>query len=353
MKMGNHWGICPHNINLEDQESLGRVIENNRESYLLAVEDETLRAGLKGSLRYQSTGVLDLPVTGDWVVFEKDNDQALICKILPRHSVLSRKVAGPTTEEQPIASNINFVGIVLGLDGGRNYSTRKLERYLTIAWNSGAQPVVILNKSDLAEDGASIKREAEFIAPGVEVILSSAETGEGVESLKSLLRAEKTLILIGPSGVGKSALTNRILGVERQRLGENRMADKRGRHTTTSARMLPLPEGGLLIDSPGLKEIQLWGSNEGLDSVFQEIADIAKGCRFRDCSHTGEPSCAVQAALSEGTLDQGRYLSYLDLKKELDYLESRQNSKAYDNTRDKKKYISKFVKEMKKGKTVY
>ena len=260
---------------------------------------------MKGSFRYQSHTVLDLPVTGDWVVIGKENDNALIERVLPRSSVLSRKVAGRTTEEQPIAANIHYVGIVLGLDGGRNYSTRKLERYLTIAWNSGAQPVVILNKSDLAENAESIKREAEFIALGVEIILTSAETGEGVDELKSLISADKTLILIGPSGVGKSALTNRILGVEIQRLGEIRKADKRGRHTTTCAQMVIVPQGGQLIDSPGLKEIQLWGSDEGLDSVFQEIADIAEDCRFRDCSHTGEPSCAVQKALSEGSLDQG------------------------------------------------
>ncbi|MDA3955424.1 ribosome small subunit-dependent GTPase A [Oceanispirochaeta sp.] len=351
--MNNHWGICPHNVDIKEQQMLGRVIENNREFYLIAVGDRVLRAELKGSLRYHSQVVLDLPVTGDWVILEHENDRALICKILPRSSVLSRKVAGPRTEEQPIAANIHYVGIVLGLDGGRNYSTRKLERYLTIAWNSGAQPIVILNKSDLCENRESIKREAEFIAPGVDVLLSSAQTGEGIDDLNSMLSIQKTILLIGPSGVGKSALTNRLLGKESQRLGENRFADKRGRHTTTCAQMVLLPQGGQLIDTPGLKEIQLWGSDDGLDTVFQEISDIAASCRFRDCSHTGEPSCAVQKALSEGSLDQGRYLSYLELKKELDYLESRQNSKAYDKPGTKDKYISKFVKEMKNGKVIY
>ncbi|MDA3851217.1 MAG: ribosome small subunit-dependent GTPase A [Spirochaetaceae bacterium] len=348
-----NWGQTPQNIPLQGNQHIARVIQRNREHYLLAVKDREIQAQVKGQLRYKSHDVMDLPVIGDWVIFEDHENLGIILEIIPRFSVLSRKVAGVTTEEQPIAANIHLVGIVLALDGGRNYSSRTLERYLSIAWNSGAQPLVILNKSDLAEQGEAFLAEAQSIASGVEVLLTSAENGRGVDQLRQKIPQGKTVLLIGPSGVGKSALTNILLGKNLQVTGANRESDKRGRHTPTSSKMIPIPQGGLLIDTPGLKEIQLWGQEDVLDEVFQEILDMARNCRFKDCSHQREPGCAVQQALDEGTLDQQRYLSYLELKKELQYLESKQKEKGTYQSFAKSKKLSKYIKQMKNKKNIY
>ncbi len=350
--MNSSWGYYPEE-KLPADVPAGRIISRNREVYMLADGNEIYNARVTGRMVYLAEETAELPVAGDWVTYEMHDDFVVIKEILPRFSVFSRKAAGVTTEEQPIAANINTVAIVFGLDGGRNYNSRALERYLTIAWNSGAQPLVILNKADLCEDPEAIKNEAEYTAPGVDVIVASAKTGEGVELIRSKVPSGSSIVFIGPSGVGKSALTNVLLGTEKQLTGETRESDKRGRHTTTSAVMIVIPGGGVLIDSPGLKEIQLWGEAESLDSVFEEISSLAAGCRFSDCSHQGEPGCSVQQALAVGTLDQTRYESYLELRKELAYLETKQNERARQEFRAKNKRFGKMVKNMKNGKVIY
>ncbi|MDC7224297.1 MAG: ribosome small subunit-dependent GTPase A [Spirochaetales bacterium] len=330
-----------------------RIVGMNREIYRLGLEEreETLRGELSGRLRFASEEG-KLPVVGDWVRCVPQGDFALIQELLPRRTLISRKIAGQVTEEQPLAANMDVVGIVQGLDGGRNFSLRGLERYLTLAWNSGAQPLVILNKADLCNEEEGFRSEAEFAAPGVDVIITSAAEGRGIEELSRYL-AGKTALLIGPSGVGKSALSNGLTGGDFQKTGANRAGDRKGRHTTTSSRLFILPAGGWLIDSPGLKEIQLWGEQEGVEETFPEIEELSRFCRFRDCLHEGEPGCAVQEALREGRLDRDRYLSYLELRKELAWLDSRKNEKGRLDQKKRNKELSKYVKNLKKGKSVY
>ena len=341
------------NMTGEENGRTGRVISAIREHYIIRSGTAETNAVIRGAVRYQAVENADLPVVGDMVRFISDNDLAVITEILPRKSVISRKCAGVTTEEQPIAANIDYVGIVMGLDGGRNYNIRALERYLTIAWNSGAQPLVILNKADLCDDPDPYKAEAEDNAPGVRVLITSAGNGDGVDDIRHILADMKTLVLIGPSGVGKSALTNRLLETERQSTGETRESDKRGRHTTTASRLFDIPGGGRLIDSPGLKEVQLWGEENGIDSVFEEIAELAKDCRFSDCSHTGEPGCAVQKALNEGTLNEKRYQSYLELQREVRFLETKTSERAKFQERARQKKFGQMIKDMKNKKEVY
>ena len=341
--MNTEWGEIPPNT-----KNTARVVSCNREQYRIAKGTEVLQAVVKGRLRHEAKEAAELPVIGDWVEFEQSGDLAVITGVLPRKSVISRKIAGATTEEQPIASNIDTVGIVMGLDGGRNFNVRALERYLTLAWNSGAVPVVVLNKADLAEDAEDYRGEAETAAPGVDILVTSALGGTGIEELRSLIGPGRTAVLIGPSGVGKSALTNALLGESAARTNETRRGDKRGRHTTTNAAMYRIPGGGLLIDAPGLKELQLWGDTEGVDAVFEEIAEFASECRFADCAHDGEPGCAVQDALQNGNLSEERFLSYLDLRKELEYLayKTGERAKLQEHARNRK--FGKMIKDMKK-----
>jgi ribosome biogenesis GTPase / thiamine phosphate phosphatase len=337
-----------------NQEKIpARVIGMNREIYRLgfAGNETEKRGGLSGKLR-ETLGEGEFPVVGDWVLCREEPGVTLITDILPRRSLISRKTAGIVTREQPLAANIDLVGIVQGLDGGRNFSGRALERYLTIAWNSGAVPFLVLNKADLCEEPGDFEREAELFAPGVDIFITSAEEGRGMDELSRFF-AQKTIILIGPSGVGKSALTNALSGREIQKTGENRDSDKRGRHTTTTSRLTALPCGGWLIDSPGLKEIQLWGDQEGLEETFPDIDEYARDCHYRDCRHEGEPGCSVQKALEKGYIDGDRYNSYLELRRELAYLESRKTERGRSELRRKGKEFGRYIKNMKKGKAIY
>ncbi|MDC7240854.1 MAG: ribosome small subunit-dependent GTPase A [Spirochaetales bacterium] len=338
-------------MNTNENRLCGTVVEHNREHYKIQYEGSVVNAGLSGSFRYRAASASDLPVVGDRVYWAREGEQGVIHEILPRTSMLSRKTAGEVTSEQPLAANIDKVCIVMALDGSRNYSLRSLERYLTIAWNSGAMPLVILNKADLCDDPEIYRLEAETSAPGVEVITCSAQSGDGVEQLRQMIHPGETAVLIGPSGVGKSALTNILLGTEERQTGSIREHDKRGRHTTTTSRLLMLPDGGGLIDSPGLREIQLWGDLSSLEDAFSDVAELAEQCRFRDCRHQGEPGCAVQQGLVDGVLDPSRFQSYLELQRELQYLaeKQRQKDQPYEEGRGKK--LAKYIKNF--DKTIY
>ncbi len=346
---GIYRGVLPESENLFP----ARITGVNREIYRLGLEGsrEERRGELTGRLRL-SLDEGAFPVAGDWVLCSEEGELCVIREILPRTSLISRKEAGDVTREQALAANIDVVGIVQGLDGGRNFSGRTLERYLTLAWNSGALPLILLNKADLCEEPEAFRDEAEFIAPGVEILITSASEGRGIEELSRIITG-RTAVFIGPSGVGKSALLNALSRETLQKTGENRSADRRGRHTTTSSRLTCLPGGGWLIDSPGLREIQLWGDQEGLEETFPEIEQFAAGCRFRDCRHEGEPGCAVQEALLGGELDHSRYQSYLELRRELDYLDNRRTEKGRSEQKRKGKELSRRIKSMKKGKSVY
>lgn len=368
----NGWGALPAADELQrcDAEGLqfGRIIRENRGQYQLAApsagfssREQIMPAEVSGAFRYKAVVPADYPAVGDWVALR--GNPAVIEWVFSRRSSFSRNAAGVKTEEQVIAANVDVVFLVFAINGGRNFTAAGLERYLTVAWNSGARPVVVLNKSDLcseAEREASLLT-AESAAPGVDIILVSAATGEGLEAfwvtaagpgtpLGLGLKPGETIALAGPSGVGKSTLINALAGSGLQKTGAQREADLRGRHTTTHRELFRLPSGLLMIDSPGMREMQLWADSESADEAFSDIAEIAFGCRFVDCSHTGEPGCSVLKALEEGELGQRRYESYLELRSELEYLQRKKDESDGNNSKKRWKGISKEIKRYYKQK---
>jgi len=295
----------------------GRVfLQHSRVLMLYTAAGET-EAETTGRLRYLARGAEDLPAVGDWVVIRRTGEErkAKIHEVLPRRSKFSRRAAGRETEEQVVAANVDTVFLVTGLDN--DYNPRRVERYLIMAWESGAEPVVVLNKADLITDAEEKRSEVERVAPGVPVLLLSAKRGEGVEQLLPYISRGRTVALMGSSGVGKSTIVNRLLGSEVQRTQEVRLADARGRHTTTHRELFVLTSGGLVLDTPGMRELQLLVSEKGLRETFEDIEAVAAQCRFSDCRHEGEPGCAVREALEEGALDPSRYQNYRKMQAEM------------------------------------
>ncbi|MBI9102992.1 MAG: ribosome small subunit-dependent GTPase A [Spirochaetales bacterium] len=323
---------------------IGRVIKDFGRSWLVITENGELTAELTGNLLKKGVR----PAIGDWLrLHEIDNLRALVDEILPRKSHISRNKAGNETSEQIMAANIDLVFIVFSLEGGRQFSQGAVERYVTLAWNSGATPCLILNKIDLATPEAivSAMNLTEEAAPGVQLIMTSCETEEGFGDIKSLTGSGRTCVVIGPSGVGKSSITNLLAGHTLMKTGGIREKEKKGSHTTSHRELLLLQEGGCMIDTPGLRELQLWADEEALGKTFSDIEDLAASCRFRDCHHQGEPGCAVQKALADGTLSQRRYENYLDLMKELAYLNRKTDFQARKEETDKWKQIHKSMKD--------
>ena len=320
------------------QRGLNRVSTGDAEYY----------ADLAGRLRHELEGPggsAGYPAVGDWVAFRPPTGEGrgLIHAILPRRSKFSRKVSGNRTEEQVVAANVDTLFLVSGLDG--DFNPRRIERYLTAAWDSGARPVVILNKLDRCADPDRCLLEARAVSMGVPVHRVSAKTGEGCEALREYLRAGETVSLLGSSGVGKSTLINRLLGREAQRTGDVRDGDDRGRHTTTHRELLPLPQGGLLIDTPGLREVQLWEGDQGIESAFEDIEELAESCRFSDCRHQGEPGCAVAEAVVRGDLAPERLESYHKLQSEQHQLQLKQDDLARLREKQKSKTVQKALRE--------
>lgn len=351
-----NWGWSPDRASTIDEtlsgqrEGLipGRIVREDRGSYRVETSLGRKVCGLTGSFRHGLTRRSDFPAVGDWVLCSLEGETGLIKEILPRRGILSRKVPGEETEEQILGSNIDKVLVVYALDGGRSFSARGVERYLTLVWEGGAQPLLVLNKLDLCTDLVPFLTAAEEAAPGVPLFLLSATEGEGVESLRSALKPGETVVLIGPSGVGKSSIINALGQKELQKTGERREEDRRGRHTTTHRELFRLPSGLLLLDSPGLREMQLWGSGENAGRVFPEVEILAEQCRFTDCTHTAEPGCKVREALEKGTLAEERFDSYQELQRELAYLNRRENDKAAREEKNRWKKISQFAKELNK-----
>ncbi|MDF2874774.1 MAG: ribosome small subunit-dependent GTPase [Sporomusa sp.] len=307
---------------------VGRVAAEYQHIYRIYTAGHEYLAGITGKLRYLADSRDDFPAVGDWVIFScADDRNAVIQGILPRRSKFSRKVAGKATEEQIVAANIDTVFLVNALN--QDFNLRRIERYLTLAWDSGATPVIILNKADLCPDVADKVRDVAGIACGVPVLPVSCVTGAGLESLTHYLESGKTIALLGSSGAGKSSIANKIIGTDMQKTGEIRHGDGEGRHTTTQRELIVIPGGGLLIDTPGMRELQLWGTEEGLADAFEDIYTLAMQCRFSDCSHAGEPGCAVAAALGAGTLTQSRYDSFVKLQRELAYLSRKENAQEF------------------------
>lgn len=317
---GPHEGLHP-----------ARVVREGRDLYHVVGEKGELLAALAGRLRHEAKALSERPAVGDWVAIQlpKENGPALIKRILPRRSAISRKLPGSRTETQIVAANVDVVFVVGALDGGRNFNLRRIERYLALVRESGAKGALLLNKADLCEDVAGKVAEAESVASGVPVHAVSALKRTGLAAIRSLLKRGQTTVLLGASGVGKSALVNTLADDdEAKETGEVRENDRRGRHTTTYRELLPLPGGALLLDTPGLREVQLWGEGETLAEVFPDVVELAAQCRFRDCRHESEPGCAVQAALTTGALEGRRLDHYRQLSAEMDQLVERQARRA-------------------------
>lgn len=333
-----------------DEWQPARVISQHKNSYSARSETGELRITVAGRLRYRIGGVDSYPVVGDWlaVAVQPGEKKGVIQAILPRKSSFSRKTAGELTQEQVVAANVDTVFLVSGLDGGRNFNLRNIERYLTVAGNSGAQPVIVLNKADVCDDVPSRVGEAELVAADVPVHAVSAASGWGLDALRAYISDGDTVALLGHSGVGKSALINALLGEERQQVGAVRAGDRRGRHTTTRRELILLPAGGAVIDTPGMREIQVWGEEGVLGDAFDDIESLAVDCRFKDCRHGGEPGCAVHAAIERGDIDAARLESYLRLKRELRYLEARRNDRTRLDEKERWKKISQWTKQLRK-----
>lgn len=290
------------------------------------------RAELAGRLRHTS----EQPAVGDWVAADLRADgTGTIRHVLPRRTAFSRKEASDVSREQVVAANVDTVFLVAAL--GHDLNGRRLERYLTLAWESGARPVFVLTKADLHPDHADDLAVVEAVAFGVDTHVTSALTGQGVDALARYAAPGQTVALLGSSGVGKSSLVNALAGEELLATGVVREPDERGRHTTTHRELVRLPEGGLLLDTPGMRELQLWDSAQGLDQAFADVAEHLERCRFSDCEHRTEPGCAVRAALSEGTLRRDRWESYVKLQRELAALEVRQNARLSSEARKERR----------------
>ncbi len=326
-----------------------RVIREDREAYTVAGDFGERLARVTGRLRHQATGRADFPGVGDWVALElpPGDGPAAIHAVLPRRSLFSRKGIGAAGDEQIVATNVDTVLLVSGLDG--DFNVRRIERYLTLAWESGAVPAIVLNKADVCDDLTARLVEVESVAPGAAVHIVSAQDGRGLDELRPYVRAEQTVALLGSSGVGKSSLINALLGNQRQRTAAVREDDSHGRHTTTHRELILVPDGGVIIDTPGMRELQLWAGDEALGNAFADVEELAADCRFRDCGHNGEPGCAVQAALASGALSAARYESYVKLRRELAYLARRDDVFARLAERDRWKRIHIAARRISKG----
>lgn len=322
----------------------GRVAVQHRGAYDVLTEHGELRCDVRGRLFDEASSPADLPAVGDWVaVSARPGDgTGTVEAVLPRRTRFSRKTAWQAAEEQVLAANVDVVFLVSSLNEDLN--PRRLERYLILARESGALPVVVLTKADLHPDAAAAVREVESIAAGLPVIAISSKTGEGLAQVASYLGPGTTAALLGSSGVGKSTLVNTLAGSELLTTQEIR-DDGKGRHTTTRRELVQLPGGALVIDTPGMRELQLWVADEGLEEAFEDVTALFEHCRFSDCAHDREPGCAVKQALADGTLDAARWESYRKLEAELAHLERRLDKRALAEERRRWKAMSAAGKE--------
>jgi ribosome biogenesis GTPase / thiamine phosphate phosphatase len=333
------WEVCG-----EPAWTPARVISQQRGLWRVAGNFAECWAEASGSLRCAANTGGDWPAVGDWVAIEiLQSGRSLIHKVLPRRSKCVRKVAGRRMEEQVIAANVDTAFVVMALDG--DFNVRRLERYLAQCWESGAKSVVILNKTDHCGDVAARIAEVEGVAAGVPIVALSALTGHGVEALRRFLALGQTVVLLGSSGVGKSTLVNHFLQRDAQTVRAVREGDNRGRHTTTSRELFALPGGALLMDTPGLRELQLWNATEGVERAFSDIEELATQCRYNDCGHTTEPGCAVQAAIAEGRLDQDRLENQRKLEREQEFLQRKVDPEARHEYNERVKLLHRGARQ--------
>ncbi|MBI1852086.1 MAG: ribosome small subunit-dependent GTPase A [Planctomycetes bacterium] len=319
-----------------------RVLGEGRDVWRVGLEGAELLARVPGRMRHDAA---TMPAVGDWVAVEArlSEGTATIHAVLARRTRLSRRAAGRATAEQVIAANLDSIFVVSALD--RELNARRIERWLALVWESGARPVVVLNKADRLGEGLADPRSLEAVALGAQVHAVSARTGEGIESLTPYLERGRTVALVGSSGVGKSSLINRLAGDLRLATNEVRAGDDRGRHTTTARSIVALPSGALVVDTPGLREVGLWAGEEALGQTFEDVATLAASCRFRDCRHVAEPGCAVRRAVDEGALAAERLESFHKLQREIAHVARQTDALARIAVQKKTKQIHRDMRK--------
>lgn len=328
-----------------DTLTVARVIEVQKEKYKIITENGEKGSKLKGSIFYNNKDIL-YPTVGDFVLV-KPNEYGddTIYYVLVRKSKFSR-LDSNNGLEQIIAANFDYVFIMTSLN--YDFNIKRIERYLSSVWQSGASPIIVLTKKDLCENYIIQIKELESVAMGVPIVVISSITGEGVDEIKEFLKPRKTSVFLGSSGVGKSSLVNLLLGQEKMLVSNIREEDSKGRHTTTYRHLFMMPDGGLVIDTPGMRELGLWNASEGVDSTFLEVDELAKKCKFKDCSHGAEPSCAVKVALDSGELLRERWDNYIKLKKESNFEFWKENASIRLKERARIKGINKFQSKFNK-----
>ena len=329
--------------------TVGRVAVENRDNFQVLTNIGELNAEVTGKFLYGSDENSQFPKVGDWVALTViiEEQKALIHEILPRRTFISRKVAGKKFEEQVIATNVDYMFIVIGLDQELNQN--KIERYVAMAQAGKCVPVLIVNKCDLIEDQNVIRAQAVNIMKSDPFLLVSAKSGFGIDELTKFLIPGKTFVFAGPSGSGKSSLINRLIGYEIQSTQNVREKDNRGKHTTTRREMILVPAGGILIDTPGIRELYLWDSEENLADTFSDIQQLAVKCFFSDCMHISEKGCAVLAAIESEQITHKHYDNYQKLIREQQYLEEKQTEQRYKNKKQRSKEINKAIREFYKN----
>lgn len=328
---------------------LGRVIAEYKGLYKVATEEDVLLSNVSGKIIYNAIDKSSYPAVGDWVAIDrKNNDEGngIINGVLDRRSKISRKVAGQEIDEQVIASNINTIFICMSANN--DFNLRRLERYISIAWNSGALPVVVLTKEDLCGEIDVLIGKVKEVAIGIDIVCVSSLTGKGIGDVYKYIRPGETVVFIGSSGVGKSSLINSIIGEERLKVNDIRADDDKGKHTTTNRELIVLPEGGIVIDTPGMREIQILDDVDDIDDTFSDIVELSKKCKFSDCKHKTEPGCAIKAAVQSGQLSLKRLENYNKLKKEAEYISRKLDMKAQSENKKKWININKEIRANKK-----
>jgi ribosome biogenesis GTPase len=329
----------------QDGYASGRVALEHKRFLRVYTQHGEVLAEISGKLRHEAANRRDLPAVGDWVVIRSrpEGGRVTIHAVLPRRTSFVRNIAGSRTEEQIVGANIDTVLLVTSLN--QDFSVRRIERYLLIAWESGAKPIIILSKSDLCDRVDERINEVQAVARGVPVHAISVVTGRGLNDVAQYFKRGQTVALLGSSGVGKSTLINQLTGDDHLKVQTVREHDDRGRHTTTHRELILLPGGGLVLDTPGMRELQLWDGDDSLQLVFDDIEALAEKCFFSDCRHQDERGCAVREALRAGTIDTGRYESYEKLQKELKYQARRRDKLSEIVEKKKWKKLSRLASE--------